>query len=170
MPREETIYDQRALGILDRFEERLKGRRGWGEVCARIRWLKATLYVRQGGRENLKRALPRFDSAWNDLLTVDLPRELAGLSIDIAQVRARRADESDLDAIERLLRRCVSLRPDLREELRDGLKKVIRPVRRHPDEAFRILWEFRRSFVTPVPGLLSPEALAKPGRMVPVTG
>lgn len=43
-----TTYDERALGILDRFEERLKGERGWGEVRARTRWLKAVLYVRRG--------------------------------------------------------------------------------------------------------------------------
>jgi hypothetical protein len=170
MPREETLYDLRAVGILDRFEERLKGGRDWGEVLARVRWLKAILYVRLGGRQNLKRAFCRFNSALGDLPTVDLPRELAGLSVDFAQVRARRADETDLKAIERLLDRCVRLRPDLREELREGLKKVISPMKRHPREAFRILWEFRRSFVTPVPGLLSPKALAKPGRIVAVTG
>jgi hypothetical protein len=169
MPREEKLYDERALGILDRFEERLKGRRDWGEVYARVRWLKATLYVRRGRPEDLKLALPRFDSAWHDLLKVDLPREIAGLSVDIAQARARRADDSDLKAIEQLLKRCVSLRPDLREELRDGLRRVIRPMKRHPREALGILWEFRRSFVTPVPGLLSPKALARPRRIVPVT-
>lgn len=170
MPREDTTYDERALRILDRFENRLKGRRGWSEVWARIRWLKAVLYVRRGGPADLKRALPRFDSAFKEVLTVDLPRESAALGIDSAQVRARRANEDDIAAIERQLRRCVRERPDLPEGLRNALEKVIRPVKRHPRDAFRVLWELRRSFVTPVPGLLSPKALKKAGRLVPVTG
>lgn len=170
LPREETTYDPRALAILDRFEGRLKGTRKWGEVRARVRWLKAVLYVRRGGPDDLKRALPRFDSAWKDMITVGLPRESAALSLDFGQVRARRGNEDDIAAIERLLRRCLKLRPDLPDGLRKLLQKAIGPVRRHPEAAFHILWELRNAFRTPVPGLLSPKALKKPGRLVAVTG
>ncbi len=146
--------DRLAAQSLSDFGQRIKGRRGWRNMRTRSNWTQAHIDARLG---NLKYAHRHFEGAWGQLLENGLPREATACTLDRCILLCRRGEpygENSRTAL-RLIDRCLRDRPDLTALHREGFGKMQDVLRRHPENAFRELVAFRRSFIAPVPSVMA---------------
>jgi hypothetical protein len=143
--------DRRALEILARFGDRLKGVKGWNEVRDRLRWVEGQLHARLG---HPRRARGRLERARKAHLHGAPHRWALAIGIDQALTYCRgETPETYLDPILGVMEDCrdrLNLEPELRQRLAQFLDQVATSSWRVGE----LLEEFRRSFVVPVPGLL----------------
>lgn len=141
---------QEALVYLRRFRDRLKGVEGWTDVRLRLSWVEALVLARLGER---KKAVERLERVLDGLFESAPAKHTVAVTIDLTQLFARRASDTDLRAIRRLVDRCHRL--DVDERMRRWLKTIKRVASQTPEKTFGALALFRYSFKAPVPGLLS---------------
>ena len=143
--------DARALDYVSRFHDRIRGLEGWRAVHDRRFWAEGQLYGRLG---EVPTAYRKFAYAQNRLLPDGLVREALAVSLDGAQIRCRPTHlrEDNLDKAWKALERCLKQRQDLDQGQRDGLRALMKVIRRNPHVAFEEIGKFRRSFIAPVPG------------------
>lgn len=146
--------DRLALDFLRAFGQRIKGQRGWRQMRTRSNWAQAQIDARLG---NFRKAHRHFESAWSRLLAEGLPREATACTLDrcILLCRAGEPYGDNARIALRLIRRCLRDRPDLSVEHQSGFRKMQDVLRRFPENAFRELVAFRRSFIAPVPSVMA---------------
>lgn len=150
---ERSLYEQ-ALDDLGLFRDRFKGQEGWTEVRLRLSWVEALILARLGEH---KKAVERLERVLNGLFKTAPAKHAVAVMIDLTQIFARRASDTDLRAIRRLVDRCQRLNVDKR--MRRWLKTIKRVASQTPERTFGVLALFRYSFRVPVPGLLSDKRL-----------
>ena len=141
---------EEALDYLSQFRCRLKGLEGWTDVRLRLSWVEALVLARLGER---KKAVDRLERVLSGLFESAPPKHTVAVTIDLTQLFARRASDTDLRTIRRLVDRCQRLDVDTR--MRRWLKTIKRVASQTPEQTFDALAMFRYSFKAPVPGLLS---------------
>ncbi len=144
-------HDEAALAHLDRFRERLKGLRRWHEVRHRTRWVEGQIYARL---DHPRRARARLESARKGLVQRAPHHWALACGVDEALIYARHERPELYDhAIQRILKACAdNLKLDA--TLAGRLARLQELLRELPWQARILLSQFRRSFMTPVPGLL----------------
>ncbi len=147
----ERRFDQQALAVVDRFLERIEGLRRWEEVCDRVRWVEGQLHARLGHPRRAHRRLERARKAH----VKRAPHHWAlAIGIDEASFFARRTrPELYYRSTRRILNACAS-ELKLDAELSNRLGRLSQLLKEEPYYADTYLSQFRRSFMTPVPGLL----------------
>ena len=151
----DACHDLQALEHLEHFEARIRGRRRWKAVRTRLFWVKGHLYARTG---DMRRSRLCLERAQTRLIAEGLAREAVAVTLDLAQLRCRQWQPwggNEAEA-QRLISRCLKGRSDLKPEHREGLEHLRDVVlSKYPESAFTELCAFRRSFIAPVPGVLS---------------
>ncbi len=144
--------DRAALAHVDHTLERVHGLRGWDELRLRSVWVKAHFNARLG---DLRRAREQLESAYRRLFKASSARQAVAAAIDLAQLRCRHSEprEDNLKAARRVLAHCLG-HPRLTAAHEEGLREMIRVLKKYPERAFDRLVDFRRSFIALVPGLL----------------
>lgn len=145
--------DAAALKHLEAFLERIRRLDEWQSTRIRHCWVEGLIHARMG---NMRTAVRRMERAVARLLVDGEGREALAATIDYAQLKTRpkALRDDSLRTARRAIDRCLNLRADLPERQRKRLAKMEYLVRRHPEDAFRALGDFRRSFVAPVPSVL----------------
>ncbi len=146
---ERQLYEQ-ALGYLSQFRQRIKGVEGWTDVRLRLSWVEALILAQLGER---KKAVERLERVLSGLYDTAPPKHTIAVTIDLTQLFAHRASDTDLRTIRRLVGRCQRL--DVDKKTRRWLKTIKRVASQTPEQTFTALAMFRYSFKAPVPGLLS---------------
>ncbi len=116
----------------------------------RLSWVEALVRARLGER---KKAIERLDRVGSALLKSGPAHHAVAVMIDLAQLYSRRASDTDLRAIRRMIDRCLRL--ELESPIRKGLKKLKSVVSQTPEKAFHALARVRYNLVVPVKGLVS---------------
>ncbi len=145
--------DRAALGHIDHVLERVRGLDGWVDLRRRSALAKAQFHANLG---DVRRARDLLTSAIGRLFLDGLARELVGAILDLGMLRCRHPEprEDGLALTRQLIERCLARRVDLPEPLREGLNEMLNVLAVYPEGAFDRLLDFRRSFITPVPGIL----------------
>ncbi len=146
----ECRHVEQALDYLNRFRKRLDDVRGWSDVRIRLAWVQGQLHARLG---NLKAAYRNLERARKALGGSGPPRHWFAVSIDLLQLYAKRDNDLNLSAIQRILLACRH-KKDLDPEMRKWLKrarKVANSSSANRQAAF--VW-LRTRFIVPVPGLI----------------
>ena len=147
----ERRYDEQALVLLDRFGQRLKGLRRWEEVCARVHWVEGQLHARL---DHPRRARRRLERARKAHLKRAPHHWALAIGVDEALVYCRHNRPELYDySVRRIITACAN---DLKldAKLSGRLEKLCELLQETPYYADTILSQFRRSFKTPVPGLM----------------
>ncbi len=146
--------DEAASRHLDALAERLRGQRGWRNVRTRMRWASGHLAARRG---RIRQSRRDFEFAYRNLLREGLAREAVAVTLDLAQLLCRHGEPygDNAKTALRLVNTCLERRPDLTAAHIEGLKTMQDVLSRRPEEAFRELVAFRRSFIAPVPGVMA---------------
>ncbi len=125
-----------------------------GDWFTRRAWADAHLQARLG---NFGRALELMKRAYVRLLSDGLAREAVAVTLDLGQLRCRRAflpwGGNWRLAID-VLQRCLDQRRDLSDAHRGGMAEILRVLEEYPDSAFDQLVALRGSFIAPVPGVM----------------
>ncbi len=148
--RSDGSHDQRALDELEALRERFKGRKGFGRVLTRIRWVEGGIYARRG---DLRRAGERFDVVEKALLKTGPVRHALAVSLDKMQLLARTPCASNTKTMRTIVDRCIRVL-DLDEKTKRRLRKIERKLVRRPENAPYFLAKMRASVVSSVPGLV----------------
>ncbi len=156
-------HDAAGSAMLKAFDQRIKGKRGWGDWTVRRSWTDAHLQARQG---NFRRARNLMQSAYTRTLADGLPREAVAATLDLGQLKCRAWDVPPRriwrEAIG-LTQRCLDRRPDLAVGHREGLGEILGVLHDYPEDAFDQMVAFRRSFIVSVPGVMA-ERLRRRGK------
>ncbi len=145
----ERRHVEQALDYLDRFRKRLDGVRGWNDVRIRLAWVQGQLHARLGNSKAAYRSLERVKRA---LYKSGPPRHWFAVSIDLLQLYAKRDNDLNLSAIQRILLACRN-KKDLDPEMRRRLKKARKAANSFDNRRAAFVW-LRATFIVPVPGLI----------------
>lgn len=145
--------DRAALGHVDHVLDRVRGLEPWVDLRRRADMARAHFHA---GLGNVRRARELLVSVVGRLFVGGLARELVGAILDLSMLRCRHPEprEDGLGLTAELIERCMNRRADLPEALCEGLEEMLHVVEVYPEGIFDRLLDFRRSFITPVPGLL----------------
>ena len=144
-------HDRAALEHLASFRRRIKGLRNWHEVRDRMRWVEGQLHARL---DHPRRARARLEAARKGHVKRSPHHWALAVGIDEALIYGRHKRPELYDhAIHRIVTACAdSLKLDA--ELSGRLARLRELLKETPWQARLYLSQFRRSFKTPVPGLL----------------
>ncbi len=146
----ERRHLEQALDDLSRFRDRLDDVRGWSDVRIRLAWVQGQLHARLGGMKAAYRCLER---AQNKFYKSGPPRHWLAVSIDLMQLYAKRDNDLNLSAIQRILLACRN-KNDLDREMRRRLKRARKVAAGcHANRQAAFVW-LRSTFIVPVPGLI----------------
>lgn len=140
-----------AAEILTRFQERLKGLRGWTDVRIRKSWVEGQIYGHLG---EWRKAADLLETARRALLGSGPPRHAVGVTFDLCQLYARRINDVSMRAVQRMLGVCRRQRA-LDREMRRRMKHLVKHVSWYPERVPLFLAGCRNAFIVPVPGLLT---------------
>lgn len=140
-----------AAELLNRFRDRLKGLKGWGEERDRLRWVSAQVECVLGHPRRARVALER--ARYNHFKHSPHRYALA-IAIDEALIYCRRLPQAHRRPIQRILKSCLK-NLKLEKELRQRLKSALQTISKNPQRIQEVLIGLRRSFIVPVPGLLA---------------
>ncbi|MEM7585407.1 MAG: hypothetical protein AAF560_18605 [Acidobacteriota bacterium] len=151
--------DQLAKDALIAFNQRIKGHRGWQEMHVRSLWARAHIEARLGDYRYAHRHL---DSVWSHLIEFGPPREAAACTLDRCILLCRPSGSpggeprgDNIRFAQRLVKRCLRVRPDLAEEIRKGLKSLQRIFARYPEQALKELVACRSAVIASVPSIMT---------------
>ncbi len=154
----ERRHFEAAARHLDDLQERLKGLGDWGDVRIRKSWVEGQVRGRLG---EWRKAVDQLESARQALLRSGPQRHAVAVTLDECQAYSRRMNDVSLRAIERMLGICRR-KKDLDPTMRNHLKHLLKAVSWEPETAPHRLASFRKSFIVPVPGLLSELVIPSP--------
>lgn len=147
-------HDALARQHLDGISRRIEGRKDWKPAHTRLFWANAHVLARLG---EVQQAGEQMDAAFRRILKDGLLREALGATLDHALLKCRPSAlrNDSLHAAQLAIGRCLDKRADLADDHRTQLKEMKRVLKRQPEDAFRVLRDFRRSFIAPVPSGLA---------------
>ena len=139
---------------LDGISRRIEGRKGWKPAHTRLFWANAHVLARLG---EVQRAGEQMGAAFHRILADGLLREALGATLDHVLLKCRPSAlrNDSLNTAQRAIDRCLDKRADLADDHRKQLNEMKRVLMRTPGDAFRVLRDFRRSFIAPVPSGLA---------------
>jgi hypothetical protein len=146
-------HDETGLELLEGFRQRTAGRRGWKDMRTRSSWVAGHLRARLG---DFRASLRHLRTAYGHLLADGFEREVAAVTVDLVQLKCRHPDprEDYVRSARAIIDRSLRTRPDLSEDHRRGFAEMQVVLKQWPGDAFEQLRSFRKSIVSPVPGLL----------------